>query len=326
MAQDRNRDDGEMLDAVVIGGSFAGISAALYLARGRRSVAVVDEGQTRNRFASAAHGLIGHDGKPPAQIRAEGLRDLLAYPEARLIAGRALRVSGQIDDFTVELADRELRCRRLVLAYGMRDLLPELPGLAEVWGQTAFQCPYCHGYELTDRKAALWMGGPHVVDHARFLRQWVPDLTLLPLDPLSTEARAVLDTAGIPVAEAAPVSLLQDGPRLQAIRLADGRLLPVEVLYMAPPAEPACDLAAQLGCQMEAGMQGPIVAVDGMQASSVPGVFAAGDLARPVFGAAFAVAAGVMAGTACHRSLALAWVGGDGGHVGGKLAGGAAAR
>ena len=94
MAQDRTRGDGEMLDAVVIGGSFAGISAALYLARGRRSVAVVDEGQTRNRFAAAAHGLIGHDGKPPAQIRAEGLRDLLAYPEAGLIAGRALRITG----------------------------------------------------------------------------------------------------------------------------------------------------------------------------------------------------------------------------------------
>lgn len=305
MAQDRTRGDGEMLDAVVIGGSFAGISAALYLARGRRSVAVVDEGQTRNRFAAAAHGLIGHDGKPPAQIRAEGLRDLLAYPEARLIAGRALRIMGQSDDFTVELADRELRCRRLVLAYGMRDLLPDLPGLAEVWGQTAFQCPYCHGYELSDRKAALWMGGPHVVEHARFLRQWAPDLTLLPDGPLSAENRAALNAAGIPMEEATPTALLHDGPGLQAIRLADGRLLPVEVLYMAPPAEPACDLAAQLGCRMEAGMQGPIVAVDMMQASSVPGVFAAGDLARPVFGAAFAVAAGVMAGTACHRSLVM---------------------
>ena len=305
MAQDRTRGDGEMLDAVVIGGSFAGISAALYLARGRRSVAVVDEGQTRNRFATSAHGLIGHDGKPPAQIRAEGLRDLLAYPEARLIAGRALRITGQSDDFTVELTDRNLRCRRLVLAYGMRDLLPDLPGLAEIWGQTAFQCPYCHGYELSDRKAALWMGGPHVVEHARFLRQWAPDLTLLPDGPLSAENRAALNAAGIPMEEAAPTALLHDGPRLQAIRLADGRLLPVEVLYMAPPAEPACDLAAQLGCRMEAGMQGPIVAVDMMQASSVPGVFAAGDLARPVFGAAFAVAAGVMAGTACHRSLVM---------------------
>ncbi|NTT88147.1 NAD(P)/FAD-dependent oxidoreductase [Tabrizicola fusiformis] len=305
MAQDRTRGDGEMLDAVVIGGSFAGISAALYLARGRRSVAVVDEGETRNRFASAAHGLLGHDGKPPAQIRAEGLRDLLAYPEARLIAGRALRVTGQRDDFTVELAGQSLRCRRLVLAYGMRDLLPDLPGLAEVWGQTAFQCPYCHGYELSDRKAALWMGGPHVADHARFLRQWVPELTLLPDGLLSEQDHATLTSAGVRVAAAAPVRLQSDGPRLQVIHLSDGRTLPAEVLYMATRAEPACDLAAQLGCRMEMGMQGPIVAVDAMQASSVPGVFAAGDLARPVFGAGFAVAAGVMAGTACHRSLVL---------------------
>ena len=306
MAQDKGRGDGEMLDAVVIGGSFAGISAALYLARGRRTVAVVDEGQTRNRFAAAAHGLIGHDGKPPAQIRAEGLRDLGAYPEVRLIAGRALRVTGRQDDFTVEMKGQSLRCRRLVLAYGMRDILPDLPGLAEVWGHTAFQCPYCHGYELTDRKAALWMGGPHLADHARFLRQWVPDLTVLPEAPPDAETRAALSAAGIPVAEAAPVDLQHDGPRLQAIRLADGRILPAEVLYMATRAEPACDLADQLGCRMEAGMQGPIVAVDMMQATSVPGVYAAGDLARPVFGAAFAVAAGVMAGTACHRSLVLA--------------------
>jgi len=224
MAQDRTRGDGEMLDAVVIGGSFAGISAALYLARGRRSVAVVDEGETRNRFASAAHGLLGHDGKPPAQIRAEGLRDLLAYPEARLIAGRALRV---------------------------------------------------------------------------------PELTLLPDGLLSEQDHATLTSAGVRVAAAAPVRLQSDGPRLQVIHLSDGRTLPAEVLYMATRAEPACDLAAQLGCRMEMGMQGPIVAVDAMQASSVPGVFAAGDLARPVFGAGFAVAAGVMAGTACHRSLVL---------------------
>lgn len=307
MAQVTGSGDGEIRDAVVIGGSFAGISAALYLARGRRQVTVVDEGLTRNRFAAEGHGLLGHDGRPPAEIQAAGISDLLAYPEARMVQDRVVAVTGQADDFRLTLASgRGLRARRLVLAYGTRDILPDVPGLAEVWGRTAFQCPYCHGYELTDRRAALWFAAPGVAEHARFLQQWVPDLTVLTDGAdLSAEDLTKLTAAGIPVETARLRAAESEDGALRALRLADGRTLPVEVLYMVPRTEPACDLAAQLGCRMAEGRQGPIVETGAMQETSVPGVFAAGDLDRPVFGAAFALAEGVMAGTACHRSLVL---------------------
>lgn len=307
MAQVTGGGDGEIRDAVVIGGSFAGISAALYLARGRRQVTVVDEGLTRNRFAAAGHGLLGHDGRPPAEIQAAGISDLMAYPEARMVQDRVVAVSGQADDFRLTLASgRKIRARRLVLAYGTRDILPDLPGLAQVWGRTAFQCPYCHGYELADRRAALWFAAPGVAEHARFLQQWVPDLTVVTDGAdLSAEDLTALTCAGIAVETARLTAAESEGGTLRALRLADGRRLPVEVLYMVPRNEPACDLAAQLGCRMAEGRQGPIVETGMMQETSIPGVFAAGDLDRPVFGAAFALAEGVMAGTACHRSLLL---------------------
>lgn len=307
MAQVTGGGDGEIRDAVVIGGSFAGISAALYLARGRRQVTVVDEGLTRNRFAAHGHGLLGHDGRPPAEIQAAGISDLLAYPEARMVQDRVVAVAGQADDFRVTLATgRVLRARRLVLAYGTRDILPDLPGLAAIWGRTAFQCPYCHGYEMAGRPAALWFAAPGVAEHARFLQQWVPDLTVATDGaPLPEADAAALQAAGIAVETARLTAVESDGDALRGLFLADGRRLAVEVLYMVPRNEPACDLAAQLGCRMAEGRQGPIVETSQMQETSVPGVFAAGDLDRPVFGAAFALAEGVMAGTACHRSLVM---------------------
>lgn len=296
----------QIVDAAVIGGSFAGLTAALYLARGRRQVVVIDAGQPRNHVAEAGHGLFGHDGRPPADMRADGLRDLLAYPEARLVEGRvttALR--GDDGVFRLTLADGgQIAARRLVLAYGLRDLLPEVEGMAQIWGHTAFQCPYCHGYELTDRPAGLLMAAPGVAEHARFLRQWVPALTVFTNGAALTpeDADALADAV-----EPMPLTRIEaEGGRLRALHLADGRRIPCEVLYLALRAVPACDLADQLGCRMTEGMQGPVIEVDFMKATSQPGIFAAGDLARPVMGAAFAVADGAMAGVACHRSLILA--------------------
>lgn len=295
----------ELLDVAVVGGSFAGLTAALYLARGRKRLAVIDAGETRNRAASSAHGFLGQDGRPPAEIRAAGLRDLLAYPEAVLIPGHVTTIHGSPDDFTLTLADGgTLRARRVILAHGMRDILPDLPGLAQIWGQTAFQCPYCHGYELAGQPTGLLMSGAKVAEHAQFLTDWAPGLTVFDPDA-SAEDMASLAAAGIPVIQSPVQRIEAEGDRLRALHLADGRRIPLAVLYMVSRAEPASDLPQQLGCKMETGPQGPYVATDMIKATSVPGVFAAGDLARPVFGAVFAAADGAMAGVACQRSLAL---------------------
>ena len=299
----------EQVDVVVVGGSFAGLSAALYLARGRRRVVVVDEGLTRNRFAPAGHSLFGFDGRSPAEIRAAGLRDLLAYPSATAVSGRVASIVNADGGFRVTGQGVDLMARRIILAHGMRDILPDLPGLDQVWGKQAFQCPYCHGYEAADQPTAVWMNGHMGVDHTLFLRQWAgKELTLLTDGAEVPQGAERLVAAGIG---------LETG-RLQAISVLQGKMvgivtdmgeLPARVLYMMPQTEPASDLPRQLGLAMAKGPSGEYVKVDDMKQTSRPGIFAVGDLIRPMYGAAFAVADGAMAGPACHRSLVVEEVG-----------------
>ncbi len=293
------------VDVAVVGGSYAGLSAALYLARGRRSVTVIDDGATRNRFAPHAHALLGHDGQTPEAIRQAGVKDVRSYPNVRLLDGRADAIRGRVGDFTVSGGGFGLKARRVILAYGMRDVLDDIPGLAEAWGVSAFQCPYCHGYEVADQPTGLLMGGEGTADHALFLREWTDDLILFTNgEPLSQGDRARLKQAEIAIFEARISSLETQGAALRAIGLADGTRIAREVLYVSSKAEPASDLGAQLGCAAVDGPHGPYLKVDDDRLTSVPGVFAVGDISRPYFGLPFAIADGAMAGMACHGELA----------------------
>ena len=145
-----------MNDVIIIGGSFAGLAAALQLGRARRKVTVLDTCRPRNRFAGHSHGLLGHDHKPPLEILAEARRQLARYPTVRLVQARADSISGAIDDFCVVTDDNEsLRARRLILSYGVADQMPDVPGYAENWGTSIVPCPYCDGFEVAGRHLSL---------------------------------------------------------------------------------------------------------------------------------------------------------------------------
>lgn len=303
---DQVRGGGEgPFDAAVVGGSFAGLSAALYLARGRRRVAVFDDGVTRNRFAAHAHGFLGQDGAAPEAIRLHGRAEVLAYPTVRLREARVTGIEGEEGAFRVMAADGSVtEAARVILAHGMRDLLPEVEGLAACWGVTAIQCPYCHGYELADRPTGVLMTAPGLPHHVRLLRDWTGDLTLLPNGhALSDAERAEARDLGAKVANGVVAALRHRNGQVEAARLADGGEVALEALYLVTQAEPAASLPLDLGLAMAEGPTGRFVEVDEMRQTSRPGVFAAGDLVRPFYGSTFAAADGVMAGTACHRSL-----------------------
>ncbi|MEC7297676.1 MAG: NAD(P)/FAD-dependent oxidoreductase, partial [Pseudomonadota bacterium] len=170
-----------MIDAIVIGGAFAGLRAALQLARASRSVLVVDAGQPRNRTSPAAHGVPGWDGVPPADILDRFRADLAGYQTVGILRDRVTGISGRIDAFQVTLdqSDR-VEARRIILANGVRDILPDLPGLSEAWGRTVLHCPYCHGYEVRNRPLAVLATGPMVAHQAHMLRaDWSDRVTLL---------------------------------------------------------------------------------------------------------------------------------------------------
>jgi thioredoxin reductase len=288
-------------DAVIIGGSYAGLAAGLQLARARRQVLIVDAGARRNRFAAASHGFLGQDGRAPADIVKDARDQLLAYPTVTIHHGQAESAEGEKDHFSVKLdTGAAVDARRLVLATGVQDILPEIPGLAERWGQRVFHCPYCHGYELDQGKIAVIAVGEVSMHHALMLPDW-GDTTLFTNGSFSPDAQQTeaLAARGTLVETAAITGLEGEAD----IVLADGRRLSFDGVFTAPTTVPSSPIADQLGCAFKDGPLGRYLDVSPMMESSVNGVFACGDLARAAGSVSIAVGDGAMAGVATHRSL-----------------------
>ena len=288
-------------DVIVVGGSYAGLSAAMQLARARRRVLVVDAGQRRNRFANHSHGFLTQDGSEAAAIAALGRSQLQAYPTVAWRDGRAVQATAENGLFRVTLDDgAPVSGRRLVLATGVVDELPPVEGLAERWGRSVFHCPYCHGYELDQGEIGVIATGELSMHHALLLPDW-GRVTLFLNGAFEPDAAqlAALASRGVTLERTVVARVAGEAD----VVLHDGRTLPMAGLFVAPHMRMASPLADQLGCAMEDGPAGQFVRTDAMQASSVPGVFCCGDMARAAGNVAFAVAGGAMAGVAAHRSL-----------------------
>ncbi|WP_338760431.1 NAD(P)/FAD-dependent oxidoreductase [Massilia sp. METH4] len=297
-----------MFDVIIVGGGFAGLSAALPLARARRRILLVDAGLPRNRFAHQAHGFLGHDGRAPQAIRADGRDQLATYPTVSFADGEAVAAERAGEGFLVGIEGptgrRQERARRLVLATGVRDELPPLPGLWERWGATVIHCPYCHGYELAGNTLGVLGGDAMAAHKAALVRDWGPTILFTQGGPgPEPEAAELLASRGVAVEHTPVAQLLGEAPALAGVRLADGREIALGGLFVAPRTQPASPLAAQLGCVLDEGMFGPHVRVDELKQTTVPGVFAAGDVAMAMHSAPLAAAAGMLAGVAAHRSL-----------------------
>lgn len=294
-------------DAIVVGGSFAGLSAAMQLARARRSLLLIDAGRPRSRFAAASHGFLGQDGVAPDKIMRLGLEQLSAYPTVDFCHGEAISAEADARGFRVVLCDGEaIAARRLILATGVSDQLP-LASMKPRWGVSVLHCPYCHGYEVRDQPLAVVATLPASVHQALLLPDWGTTTlyTQERIAPTPQEA-ALLSARGVRIEQTPVVEVLGQGAATEALRLADGRVVPAHAVFTAPRTCMASPLAEQLGCAFVDGMTGPHIMVDPMQQTSVPGVFAAGDAAQPMHNATLASSAGVLAGVAAHRSLVMA--------------------
>jgi thioredoxin reductase len=295
-------------DALIVGGSFAGLSAAMQLARARRSVCVVDAGAPRNRFAAASHGFFGQDGAPPLAMIAQARERLLAYPSVRFVSDQA--VDAALDGaggFVVSLeAGEPISASRLVLAFGVHDMLPEIAGLRERWGASVLHCPYCHGYEFGGRQLGVLYRGPLSLHQAQLIAEWGPTTLFLDGEEVPDDAEsAALHARGIAI-EPGRVLALEGGatPRsLAGVRVVDGRLVPLDALYIVPRTRMSSPLAEQLGCAFDDGPFGPVIRTDALKQTTVAGVHAAGDAAQFMQNATLASADGVLAGVSLHRSL-----------------------
>ncbi len=290
-----------MEDVIVIGGSYAGMAAALQLLRARRRVAVIDARTRRNRFAGHSYGFLGQDGIDPAQLWAEAHRQLLAYKTLRWVNGVADAVSGQRDAFRVSLnGGEELFGRRVLLATGVSDQLPEIPGLAERWGRSVFHCPYCHGYELDQGRIGVIATGPMSLHQAQLLPDWGP-VTFLTNEAvaLEPEQRDDLLARCVTIEETAIARITDDAD----VELRDGRSLGFAGLFTATRTTPASPIAEAAGCALVETPMGVQIRTTDSKETSVPGIFACGDVARAPHSVSLAVADGAWAGAQLHRSL-----------------------
>ncbi|MCG7579613.1 NAD(P)/FAD-dependent oxidoreductase [Mycolicibacterium sp. OfavD-34-C] len=294
-------------ECVIVGGGAAGLSAALVLGRARRRTLLIDAGGQSNRAAHGIGGLLGFDGVPPAELYARGRRELERYPSVEVRDGE-VRAAAAGDGITLDLADGAgVHTRRLLLATGMRYDYPDLPGLAPLWGRSVFHCPFCHGWEVRDQPLAVLAQGERAVHMATLLRGWSDNVVLLTGGPadLSDDDRARLDIAGIPIDERKVRELDSAAGELHAVLFDDGARLPRSALLVAAELRQRSGLATQLGVKLVA--TGPVspeaVDVDPLYRTSVPGVFAAGDVCAQMPQIAAAVAAGSAAAVSVMASI-----------------------
>ncbi|MEM7674517.1 MAG: NAD(P)/FAD-dependent oxidoreductase [Myxococcota bacterium] len=267
-----------MFDVVIVGGGPAGLSAGLVLGRQKRKVLLVDGGLPRNRFAAEMHMVLGRDGTPPANLLADGRTELDKYGVER-ITDTVTQASGSTGDFTLTLASsKTVQARTVLLAIGVSDRPWDIPGLKERWGVCVFHCPFCHGHENDGRTIAVIGNGYEAAIGAYLADRYSKDVVVCTHGPaeLPEEVSSKLEARNVKVVE---TSLTQIDGQLDDLKLtfSDGSTLTRQAIFHAPPTEPSTDLAAQLGCTLyeDGGIQ-----IDEFQRTTVPGVFAAGDIAR----------------------------------------------
>ncbi len=286
-------------DVVVVGGGAAGLSAALVLGRARRQVAVVDAGAPRNAPAAHMQGFLSRDGMPPADLLAAGRAEVLRYG-VELIDDEVVEMKS---GFTLQLAGgRILTARRLLLATGAVDALPDIPGARERWGRDFLHCPYCHGWEVRDQAIGVLGTDQGSVAHAHLLRQWSDDIVFFAHTyAVTADERAALEARGISVLDGLVSRFAVADDSLHAVELSDGRVIPRAAVFMRPTLHPhSSRLAESLGCEVD---ETGFVRVDGTGQTSVPGVWVAGNAGNPRAQVITAAGEGSAAAIAINQDL-----------------------
>jgi len=293
-------------DVLIIGGGPSGLSAALALGRARKHVVLVDGGPRRNALAVHIQNFVTRDGTPPDDFRRIAREQLAAYPTVTIVDGSVPAIAGSHGAFRVTIGAETITARRILLATGMVDEMLPIEGFRDLWGHSIFQCPYCHGYEVRDRRWAF-LANPstatHLLPFALMIRGWTSSVTVFTNGALELPdaTRARLEAAGLRI-ETAPIArLVADGTQLTGIALTNGAIVPADALFTHPP-QRQTDLVRSLDLALDEGY----VKVDPLKPeTSTPGVYASGDLTTRGQAAILAAASGLQAAAALNVDLAL---------------------
>ncbi|WP_028656022.1 NAD(P)/FAD-dependent oxidoreductase [Nocardioides sp. J54] len=296
-------------DVVVVGAGSAGLQAAQTLGRMHRSTLVVGTDRYRNDPTGHMHNFLGHDGAPPAELRTAARKDVEAYADVELRDAEVLRISGEAGDFLVELAGEDpVRARRVLLASGVHDTLPDVPGVAEEFGDLVAHCPFCHGHEFSGTRVGILGSAAHVAAMASMVGPIASEVVVLAHGDVLDDATATtLERLGVPVVPGRVAAVRREGDGL-VVDVEDSDSVALGGLFVKTDWALAAPHAAQLG--VELSEMGAVV-VDAFGRTSVPGVYAAGDMAQgpglpmPMASVLVAASAGLLAAAACVQDAAL---------------------
>lgn len=295
--------DRKLFDVIIIGGSYAGLSAGMALGRSLREVLIIDSGAPCNRQTPHSHNFITQDGEKPAEIAARAKAQVMRYPTVQFREDLAIRGIKLGEHFLIDTAKGEqFKSRKLLFATGIKDVLPDIKGLAECWGISAVHCPYCHGYELRGQKTAIIANGEKAFHLAGLVNNLTTELTIMTLGEadFSEAQMARLEAHSIKVVEMAIAEMVHQNGLISHLRLSDGRELPFSAVYVAAPFEQHSDIPASLGCALTE--QGHLQ-VNMFQQTTVDGAFACGDNSGMMRSVAHAVHSGNIAGAVINKVL-----------------------
>ena len=294
-------------DVVVIGGGAAGLSAALTLARARRRVTVVDAGQPRNAPAEGVHGLLGLEGVNPAELLARGRREVEGYG-GEILPGRVIDARAVGDGFEVTLRDGPaLSARALLIATGVADRLPDIPGVREQWGSGVLHCPYCHGWEVRDTRIGVLATGPMSAHQAVLFHQWSPSITFFSGGgALEVQDRRHLEALGIPIVEGTISGVEIDGGRVVGVKVDDDEVVGLDAVVVGTRLDVRTNSFAALGLEVSEHPVGSFLRVDEFGGTSVPGVWAAGNCADLMAQVGSAASQGTRAAQHINAMLVMA--------------------
>jgi len=290
-------------DIIIVGGSYAGLSAAMALGRASREVLVIDSGNPCNKRAKHAHNFLTWDGMPPGEIRKTAKEQVKKYDSVTFLDGVASDASQIENGFEIVTEKGErFRTKKLLFTTGIQDLLPEIPGLSECWGISVLHCPYCHGYEVKGKTTAVLANEMKAYDLCMVLTQWTNDILLLSngKPALTEEQISKFSKHKIRVKETEIEKIEHAEGQVKTIRFKDGSTLDVPVMYAKPGFRQQCELPEKLGCKItEAGY----IEVDECKKTSVHGIYAAGDNSSQSRIISMAVAGGSVAGMMLNGEL-----------------------
>ncbi|GAB3498536.1 FAD-dependent oxidoreductase [Spirosoma knui] len=290
-------------DVIIVGGSYAGLSAAMLLGRSLRKVLVIDSGKPCNRQTPHSHSFLTRDGETPAQIAAIAREQVLAYPTVALINDLVGQAQTTSTGFIVESATgQQFTSRKLMLATGVEDIMPDIDGFAACWGRTVLHCPFCHGYEVHSQPLGILANGETAYELVRLIQHWSKDLTLFTNGPatLADEQRQVIAQLGIPVVDHEIRRLDHVGGNLRALQFQDGTHHELTAIFSRVPFRQHSNLAEQLGAEpTDMGL----VKATPLGQTNIPGLYVAGDNSTFMRQVSVAVTNGSMAGVGIHKEL-----------------------